>query len=550
MTIDADLLLSILSLDAYNRGYGAGIDLQDKTKIAEVTVGNTAEELLDLGVAEAAGFQAVVYDVSNFDGLNQDQVISFRGTDGLYDVWSGWTLGAGYTGAGQAELALQFYSKVAGHSPFDEDGNKPLLTGHSLGAGLAGYLSLISGSSAVGFDHMPYGVGALASIYSEAQARLTADGRGDEWPPTSVEEAASLLASVGMHYPDFSDFYAYHTQDEILARVRDGTIALAFGEVLGLISPFLTLLGGAIAASQVLAERQITNDELQTFDWSALPFDSVIPDITAARHSQALLTILLFGEKEAPAENAWQIDGLSHDFLSSLFSNEVGEAAIAGNETVKGADRSEHNYGSILQKTIAYSALDGEEGLVFGNVGIRALFDDMDELGQVYRENGHDQFLDKAIFPLSFDTATIRTVLSRIVVQYAGALAINSVDSGHAAQVTGAVASDGILALAANKETIALDLSSVLWHDVLATGDYTGEGKLAPIHNDILLPYFFDQAEELRSSLDWLLPFPQINNPALDALAQAGWESDTREIFDRLHIRTLSDVTDVALSDR
>jgi hypothetical protein len=100
MTISKDVFLALLSLDSYNRGYNASLDLGDHLAIGKATAGETAEDLLVDGAAIVADFQAVVYDVSGVEGFDEDTAISYRGTDGRYDVWSGWTLGAGYTGGG------------------------------------------------------------------------------------------------------------------------------------------------------------------------------------------------------------------------------------------------------------------------------------------------------------------------------------------------------------------------------------------------------------------------------------------------------------------
>ena len=86
MTISKDLFLAILSMDSYNRGYGAGIEGLggEGTQIGAATLGKDAEQLLDQGSAQAAGFYAIAYDVkaSGVEGIDSDTtVISYRGTD-------------------------------------------------------------------------------------------------------------------------------------------------------------------------------------------------------------------------------------------------------------------------------------------------------------------------------------------------------------------------------------------------------------------------------------------------------------------------------------
>jgi len=44
MTISKDLFLAILSMDSYNREYGAGIDLGDNDQVGAATV-NTHDEV-------------------------------------------------------------------------------------------------------------------------------------------------------------------------------------------------------------------------------------------------------------------------------------------------------------------------------------------------------------------------------------------------------------------------------------------------------------------------------------------------------------------------
>ena len=59
----ADLIYAILAMDAYNRGYGAGItDLGDAegTLLGNFTLLKTAED--QAGIAKSAGFYAIAFE--------------------------------------------------------------------------------------------------------------------------------------------------------------------------------------------------------------------------------------------------------------------------------------------------------------------------------------------------------------------------------------------------------------------------------------------------------------------------------------------------------
>lgn len=108
MTMNRDVFLSLLALDAYNRGYGANIGGQSESgEIGNASIitrpsifGQQADAVLQSW--QAAGFYAIAY---NWDGQT---VISYRGTNfeinwsisdflnspAVQDAWNGWSLGA------------------------------------------------------------------------------------------------------------------------------------------------------------------------------------------------------------------------------------------------------------------------------------------------------------------------------------------------------------------------------------------------------------------------------------------------------------------------
>lgn len=152
MAISKELFLAILSMDAYNRGYGAGLadgegEKDDEgadidglgrigSKIGVASVVNDANST----EAQSSGFYALAYTVGEgVEGIDPGTtVISYRGTDnpspnadpykGGSDITNGWVLGEGTLNA-QSRLAQAFYTQV----------NPDIVTGHSFGGGLAGF---------------------------------------------------------------------------------------------------------------------------------------------------------------------------------------------------------------------------------------------------------------------------------------------------------------------------------------------------------------------------------------------------------------------------
>jgi hypothetical protein len=137
-----DVLLAVLALDAYNQGYSPGMQLANKTLVDGATIIANSSKLLG-PIADDASFYAIAYNVSG------QTVIAYRGTRApggipdLGDVMNGWTLSAGFAQASQAQFAMQFYTDVT-RAPVSRLSAQPanvVLTGHSLGGGLAGFIA-------------------------------------------------------------------------------------------------------------------------------------------------------------------------------------------------------------------------------------------------------------------------------------------------------------------------------------------------------------------------------------------------------------------------
>ena len=173
MPISQSLMLSLLAMDSYNRGYLPGLDLvalgASSTSLGNATI--TADSTANIGLAQtsAAGFYAASYT------WNGKTVISYRGTDnptalagptGASDILSGWVSGVGIPGS-QVYLAEQFYNSVTGTTFLSGPAANTILTGHSLGGGLAGYMAALSGTQAQVFDSMPFGVEDLTPSEQE-----------------------------------------------------------------------------------------------------------------------------------------------------------------------------------------------------------------------------------------------------------------------------------------------------------------------------------------------------------------------------------------------
>ena len=526
MPISKDLLLAILSMDSYNRGYDAGIsdglnlvdgvdrdglgdDSDGSIKIGNATVSNNLTDF-DLDAdSQDAGFYAISYTISDgskVDGLETgDTIISYRGTDQNIsipfwsdsgsDLWNGYGTSVGSSLNDQAHLAAEFFQAVTETSDSDPRTGSAVLTGHSLGGGLAGFIGGIYNQEAVLFDNMPFEL-----------ATFDAFQRAATWLPSPGDLVAKLL---------WEDFY-----NEL--------------------EPWAPTIPGNIKGYTVPGEFINAARLLQSTPVASVGPSGTIDNLLAIPnpfklHSQALLVTLMFGDKAEYSE--WS--PVIVEFLRAFFDDEVSQASVISTAFDK----------DDVKTALAYSALEKNadgSGLVFGNTGIRAMFDDLNELGQVYAQANdatRNTFLDSDLDDgFIFDTA-IEQLLVDIAVQYAGALAINKVEQIRANLLTGVDANEGVFGLDANKSVLAIDFSDVLWRDVLQTSTSTSTG-IAPLHKDSLIDAFHAQT----TFWDWLTGTSIADK--LDQLAQDYWGGTDRGIFDRYHIATGINGTTIALSER
>ena len=360
-----ELMMALLSLDAYNRStslQAGDVALYGLGGVGATLGGATVEYVQN---EAAASFVAVNYS------WNGKTVLAFRGTDNLdasnilsSDIWNGWTIGAGWNEASQAKLAQDFYTSQTGLSLFEEASSDVILTGHSLGGGLAGYLSALNGTKAYGFDHMTFGPAAEATVV----AYLNSLGITD---PTEQDYAA-----YGLRLPDASQFIGTHVEGEVLEGVRNGTYAMAGAAIAGMYSllPANFLTSYAMGATWLLArmglaqqayESSVTNSTLLTYGWDP----GVEQFVGTPRHSQALLVLLQYA-KEQTELGDWSSSGFAIPLLNALYKD--GVATSVGivqdgpsdlDDALASGRWSPHD---LMMSKIAYSVLDNQGALYLG----------------------------------------------------------------------------------------------------------------------------------------------------------------------------------------
>ena len=418
------LFYALLSLDAYDRGYGAGLDVAAlggpfATTLGDATIGRSSTDVLGLNTTSAVGFFALTYQVGG------KTVISYRGTDDASladkanDIVNGWITGTGAVST-QANLALQFYLDLQGNPTLADAANPNMvLTGHSLGGGLAGYVGSIIGETAYGYDNEPY---------SWAAVRF-------------VAQYNSAHPSAPVPLPSGSGFTLIHVSGEVLEAIRGDSATFAITELNALES----LVDPAVSMADVA---QAINIPGQQNNLPALVSDNPVgTNISTENHSIALLIVLQYASDNKLT--AWMDGGVGKDLFAAYFNNQIG--AALGVAAVAGAA----NPAAKLLDMIAYSVIP--EGVMpYGDTGATALFAGGDALGTLYSE--------PTIIP-TLAPASVEMDLAQIDVAYSGWLALNQDENAN--HESGQIAYD------ATNHSLTVDLSAVYWQVLNATTQLT-----------------------------------------------------------------------------
>ncbi|MCU7846963.1 MAG: type I secretion C-terminal target domain-containing protein [Candidatus Thiodiazotropha sp. (ex Lucinoma kastoroae)] len=423
--VDSKLFNAILSMDAYNRGYQAGIQfevngqgLSTGQQIGNVTIANESD--IASGSEERdAGFYAVEYQVA---GLGS--VISYRGTDQALgsipfffeapsgsDIWNGWGTAIGSTSANQSGMAFEFFNSVIGST--DPRLANVITTGHSLGGGLAGLVAGAHGLEGDLFDNMPF-ESALAQTNNVANFSTELQNLIYQGSTTPWDTNLDTIQSISLD-----------------------------GEVL---SPFRT------------------TDIEYSFDTSIHLDDGTILDESIARHSMSALVIRMFADTELAGSVTWE--PAAKYFWPLLFNdNFAGEIGFNGDNSgiIGGVKLTNGESADVLRQTIAYSAID-EGTRVFGDTGIRALYNDVNPLGTALTTSANNQtHLDQYAVDIS-----------KTLLQFAGSLALHKVEQADSASATNTV--NGVLTL--NAAGLYVDLSDNTWEPVTNTNAGGNAGLL------------------------------------------------------------------------
>jgi hypothetical protein len=349
-------------------------------------------------------------------------------------------------------------------------------------------MASVYGKQAVVFDNMPFQLAALNAYASSIE---------NPWAsvPPSVFNALVTLIDLLDPYainPFVRDKYYFNNATAQLPNWSQITGYATSGEVLAALRGFQTTPITTLQTGQLL--------------W---PLGDLGP---IDRHSQALLVTLMYGESLGDAN--WKT--FEPYFIGRLYDNSIATAVGEANA-------------SDLRTKIAYSAIqDGASNArPYGDTGIRALFDDAGDIGRVL--NGAD---------VSQTLTASRDALGKVITQFAGQLASGKVLAADApVPVT-----DGVISVAEDGQTLAIDFGDQLWSVGQAGGtpptNIVGRQDLTDVvfkqTNGIFegTPGHPTPANDIRAGMKWL------------------WNDDNSSVIDRFVFATKDGALTTTLADR
>ena len=427
MTISNELMMAVLALDSYNQGYAPAVSGVGNQ------IGNATRLAIDIPAgSQAAGFYAAAYTLA--DGQT---VISYRGSDDkTLDILNGYGVGAGSPDGKQASLAIQFYQSVT-----QQLGANVVLTGHSLGGGLAGLVADLYGKTGLLFDQMPFQLAAQTAYDYATLGRPLADlpgqlvvdeqlrqliyGDATPWLPSTA--GLSLIFIPAASYAPYSNWLATIRPDQ------------------------------AIPTTQYL----LPDDVASGWSWSE--------NAIGQRHDATLIVLRMFADGPQMSKD-WQY--AARYFFPALWNHDVAKAA-----GIPALNTNAEDFAGYMRNIIAYSVID-DGTKPFGDAAVRALFDDANELGQVIHQAGFNKLLN---------SDPIKQDLANILVQYAGDLAVaKSVDDG---------AKQGVFTLSDDGTDLKAEFRPDDWESTAATGNFNIIGRNA-LKADLLNPLAVSNASD------------------------------------------------------
>lgn len=411
------LLNALFSMDAYNRGYDAGINLNVGEDSINEQIGNflisMESDIAEESAGTAIGFYAAVYS------YDEQNIIAFRGTNTSsftamsLDIVNGWPLGAGDYSAAQATMAIEFYKEVAeeidGPAP-DLQSVDISLTGHSLGGGLAGYVAALYDQEAEVFDSMGFSYAAYTAY-------------GD--------------ASLSPSDPNYATI-----AQPLIDLIYAGATPWAVDD-------------SAVNATHIDGEALDIDFIRQSVSTGYTLGHSVAGVSSIEKHSMSTLVIRLFAEEAEITNDDWE-DSAKY-LWPTMYSDGFAESVGMDDESLSGGLQNDNHFADIMRTILAYSAIN-EGTRVFGDTGIRSYYDDANDLGNAIDISGSNSVID-----------SYAESVGKILIHFAAQLALHKV-----LQASSAEAVDGVLTVedTTNHHTLSVNMSDEYWDDVLGTSSH------------------------------------------------------------------------------